>query len=597
MSLCLCQRNVLNPLDEGMKMVLPTFAPLSPRLASVPLHDELVYADQYVEWTLYVVFACPAILIRPEVLMLFTQLAKGMLVVPLYADHMLDLHHEAELLAKTYLPKSFNVVVPKTLKLKKDFAELAKVATTSAGAMRRERRSYLQGELSNLAALFRDVPGLIAPKFPMALAALAMAQAEVRYYFAHLRYEVPKARAKLYKFEDYFDPQISYLVGAASDLIQLVKTHKAVVQSYYTEYLQGAHRKAVEKLAEAVKGVARAGLSDIVDALPETLAASDFEVMRLDWGRAHAVLMSKESASIVRNPGMVDLVHRMRLVGSHSLYADSVDHLLATHCELTSMWHFKTSLSAIFSQCLASTDDTPRCCLAFFHVLATVADSVHESCPVEQLQRGAEAAKMAQELMGELSKRIDAILKEVFKQMVGLDAQTAPVEAAYRYERQVAAGPSGLEEQWAGFESIAENARFVGPVTGTQISAVHLFSAIASADEEIVVFDRIFRPKELVKVKVQAFLRETYRRECAGSGEVPPPTTLARAFTIATQTLQIVLAYIDFDIGAMIRKVRLLHCLVCHSEAGQWAPYLTCAPSRFSSMKPQLASPNPTSLA
>ena len=32
---------------------------------------------------------------------------------------------------------------------------------------------------------FRDVPGMLAPKFPEAMAALAMARAEVQTYFLH----------------------------------------------------------------------------------------------------------------------------------------------------------------------------------------------------------------------------------------------------------------------------------------------------------------------------------------------------------------------------------------------------------------------------
>ena len=60
------QRNVLNPTEEGMLMVLPTFLALNPRMASVPLHDELLHADRYAEWTVLAVFCCPAILIRPE---------------------------------------------------------------------------------------------------------------------------------------------------------------------------------------------------------------------------------------------------------------------------------------------------------------------------------------------------------------------------------------------------------------------------------------------------------------------------------------------------------------------------------------------------
>ena len=51
-------------------------------------------------------------------------------MIPLFEEVVFDVHLEAENLAKAYPPKGFNVVVPKTLKLKKDFKDLVQLATT-----------------------------------------------------------------------------------------------------------------------------------------------------------------------------------------------------------------------------------------------------------------------------------------------------------------------------------------------------------------------------------------------------------------------------------------------------------------------------------
>ena len=67
------QRNVLHPMDEGLAMVLPTHAPLSQRAPSVPLHDELLHADDYVQWVVFATFACPATLARPDIFQMFQQ--------------------------------------------------------------------------------------------------------------------------------------------------------------------------------------------------------------------------------------------------------------------------------------------------------------------------------------------------------------------------------------------------------------------------------------------------------------------------------------------------------------------------------------------
>ncbi len=60
-----------------------------------------------------------------------------------------------------------------------------------------------------------------------------------------------------------------------------------------------------------------------------------------------------------------------------------MDELLATYADLTCVWHFKTNLLAIYGQCLAATDESPRYALTFMHVLSSIADGVHYSCPDE----------------------------------------------------------------------------------------------------------------------------------------------------------------------------------------------------------------------
>ena len=95
--------------------------------------------------------------------------------------HLVGSQAETEALAKWFAtpPKSMNVTIPKTLKLKKEFADLAKVATQACGKFHLERRSYLTGQVTNLVLLLKDVPRLVAPKFPECIAALSLARAEV----------------------------------------------------------------------------------------------------------------------------------------------------------------------------------------------------------------------------------------------------------------------------------------------------------------------------------------------------------------------------------------------------------------------------------
>ena len=255
------QRNVLHPMDEGLAMVLPTHVPLSQRVPSVPVHDELLRADDYVQWAVFAVFACPAVLARPDIFQLFQQIGRSLLVIPLAEQLTFNLHAEAETLAKWlsspgasktlvvgFRPTSLTppplrltphleqpqVSFPKTLKIKKEMADLAKQAAVTAGKQHKERRSYLQGGLSTLIQLIRDVPGLLAPKFPEVMAALAMTRGEVQTYMIHaaLVSGASKTKSKLYKSEHYLDARVSELVGASVELSELVLQHRSIVQEY-----------------------------------------------------------------------------------------------------------------------------------------------------------------------------------------------------------------------------------------------------------------------------------------------------------------------------------------------------------------------------
>lgn len=42
------------------------------------------------------------------------------------------------------------------------------------------------------------------------------------------------------------------------------------------------------------------------------------QAFRMNWGRAHALLLSKESMAMLKNEPVVALIHRMRLVQTHA---------------------------------------------------------------------------------------------------------------------------------------------------------------------------------------------------------------------------------------------------------------------------------------
>ena len=101
--------------------MLPTHVPLSQRAPSVPLHDELLHAEDYVQWVVFAVFGCPATLARPDIYQMFQQVGRSVLVLPLADQLTFNLHAEAEGLAKWLstpaASKALSVTFPKSVKV------------------------------------------------------------------------------------------------------------------------------------------------------------------------------------------------------------------------------------------------------------------------------------------------------------------------------------------------------------------------------------------------------------------------------------------------------------------------------------------------
>ena len=71
--------------------------------------------------------------------------------------------------------------------LKAAVVACAKTASATCGAVHRERRVYARLALSTLRWLVAESPGLLGPKFPVVLAALSVASAEVLWLLRHQR--------------------------------------------------------------------------------------------------------------------------------------------------------------------------------------------------------------------------------------------------------------------------------------------------------------------------------------------------------------------------------------------------------------------------
>jgi NCK-associated protein 1 len=594
------QKNVLNPIEEGDAMPLPVVTPmsgLSGANSTCPplLHPNLHHLDDYTTQIIYSVLACPTLLYRDDVMLLFNMVATDVLVVPLFRDHVLNVHTELENLGAWFPLRTWTgPAVPKGLKLKVLFKDLAKEATMTAGLKHRERRSYLRGEISTLINLFNQLPGLLAPKFPMVMCALRMSKSELLWYFRHKGQNTVKSRQKHYNEEEYGDPFAAILLGLHDELLRLVYGNGKIVQNYYIEYMQGAHRSVLEEALTGLRshtaafssGVQTilASITTTIDGLSVNDDCLDLEGFRLDWYRATAALTAFGSNSL-KIPEVQNLISRMIRVVEHSRYVDALRETVENQCELHELWWCKESFKEEYTGCLTNSTASLYA-TAFVRTLRVMAEkNCHSFCPEEQMPIGQECARTADDMLTQLADAVDQLIYPLIDLIEGHEDQISSDEAARRIERQQAAkarrqaGGVGPSEIVPGHESVLSNAgrQGISELISLERNISRLLWGVNRADE-IAVYDRIVRPKEYVRSQlVSHFVNFTNTMFEAEGGGIIPPSQALKALHHTAAAMQKCTSHLDIELPSLLREA--LFEQSCESEVYDVAAVLKGIPS------------------
>ena len=339
--------------------------------------------------------------------------------------------------------------LPKGLKLKVLLKTVSRSSVVSAAHKMRERRSYLEAELGNLNRLITAVPGLIAPKFPMLLAAAALAKSEVIAYFRHAEgVSVRKDTKAHYVAAHYYAEDISNLMREVHQASVAIRTHRAIISTYYAEYLAVNDAKIVHKLTTAC-GDGVDSLTIYLDAIFATLdglknanpsaapTVGEFEGFRLTWERALAVASSQGMSQAIRAiVGPFDaLAQRMLFVFDRSLYRDSLDKLVDQHIDFHQIGWFRATFLSAFSVAMTDPNGLAQNSWLFFLPLQSIRLSCHEECPEEVLPLSIKAGVLANTMLSDVGDFAVTLVTFLWDFVSYLQSQYHPAEVGKRAER------------------------------------------------------------------------------------------------------------------------------------------------------------------
>jgi len=212
-----------------------------------PQAEVMVAAVKYREYVVFAFLLCPEMLLDPTLFELFRRVGSRALVVQVFRNVTLSFHPEFETIGAQYL--SWKVLGKE--KSQKALRHVAKTAVLTAGLVMRQRRAFILAELEAINSLLRIEPGLVAPKLPQILAALAFAHAELMAYFCHTDVAKDNVRRDTRKHlhpHRYLGTDVAALLSHVCALLARVRAQEdsGHVRRYYAEQLVANDLRALQ---------------------------------------------------------------------------------------------------------------------------------------------------------------------------------------------------------------------------------------------------------------------------------------------------------------------------------------------------------------
>eukprot|EP01133_Synstelium_polycarpum_P006513 gene6513-7543_t len=546
---------------------------LKPEDIARPIQDQyridLAYASRMHQWILYGFLFAPGTLHTPQSVELVKFALSEGFNLPVFKDLNFPIHNEFSSLFKNYKSKTINL--QKQTKVVKDAAQ---ASTQDAPRKHYEKRIYLRQELEAMWNLFRDKPCLLAPKINVLFAALSMAKDEVYWYFRHIDVIPPEKVKKYYnKQNDIREKKIFSLLYLIDHLVELVKTHKKIIQAYYVEYIAGADLLGLNKvLSPSILQTAGPIISQTIGSIVNELKGVsldafnrgteyNFDNVRDNWMRLEYLLYS--SACPLREGEAGQIASRLNLVFIHTNNIDRIDAQLTEYASLSVLWPSREALVSAFDAALV---DEPTHALILPTVLSRFPSAVATAfMPEEKEAIGKECVEIAGGCLTKIAARIVNVLASaIAPQYQAHESQLADVHAAYpllQKRKEWRPPKDFVAPIEPGTESAHRSRPNLENLRQLQRGAFQLASAL-NERVELVVYDHVFVPREYLRERLAARLREFMRASVAphianDCSSISKPSQIASQLHVFLGVLIMIESHVDIDVGDMIREVLL----------------------------------------
>lgn len=261
--------------------------------------------------------------------------------------------------------------------LKKLMSALSKHALRTCAEQHLQRAQLVAWLLQSSIRLLTQTPALVAPLFPVLLAACETARSEIEWRLCHdyqsaqvllPTHVKPKhvQRARAAFASGAATRALGDLLASAHTLRSLMHAHLDAVERYYDEFLAHGDADAIVYEIHELLGAAATDIADVPDARTHQILSS-FAVKerycvvarnghraspwRREWRQLTIALLADRSASAQLPAPLIKLMERACV---HSKYVEFAGELLAHHAQLAKWWWFAPLIEKRFNQLLAT---------------------------------------------------------------------------------------------------------------------------------------------------------------------------------------------------------------------------------------------------
>jgi NCK-associated protein 1 len=530
---------------------------------------EAMLASRYYAWVLLGFLFMPEQFTRMEALPMVESMLGEAFLLQLHRDESQPIHADYDELFGSY--KGAKHKEMKLKRKRKQITAALNSAVTAGAVEHRHRRTYCRQSLADLLKVFEDFPGLVGPKFQVALTALSLAQDEIFYYFRHRSHPPPKS-AKGYQAAQYVDANIFELIELHYRMREFVLRNRKIVQVYNLEYLAGQDLRRLRELLDkqnstkvpGVDSAARmeamlAQLQDIdVTGFMEGRVGYSFAGFRMNWYRVEASMSESPECPAT------ELCQRFHIAVRHSECVDHVEELLAEHTSLADTWfQHELLLDEWRAVCLDSTAVSgPAHAGAIFWLLAEWPLSATGHRPHDKPEVGKRCTQIAEQLLNQLSQRCTTLLSQIVAQKLEFDHQLDSANAA----TQLLIGAGARTDRQAPPVTPAAESHFKPNSQVTELRllrrTVDSLVRVLQRSVEFVVHDHAFVPREYLREALYNFTCQFIGGSVIAAQDkagflITRPSVLQRRIGLFSAVLVQLESYVDMNVSDLLREAML----------------------------------------